>query len=184
MWAHDKRAKVVPEVPFSFWLLSAEGALANDRAGNHVWHYRVLRRVPAHWYLGPLGRTFAALLERLRSASKEDITAMETMYERTWPADGFDPAWSEGRQLATDLGIEAYTRLIRIADTTFVSRARTLGVRAPERSDACKTAGFAAAGLTLTLADPGLATRLLRPMKLALGNVSTWPVPAWANDVS
>ncbi|MYV97827.1 hypothetical protein [Streptomyces sp. SID3343] len=184
VWAHDKPAKVAPEVPYSFWLFSAEGTPANDRAGNHVWNYRVLRHVPAHWYLGPLGRTVAALLERLRTASRDDVAAMETMYERAWPANGFDPAWSEGRRLATDLGMDSYTRLIRIADATFVSRARTFGIRTPEGNDACKTAGFAAAGLALTPVDPDLATRLLRPMKLALGNISTWPVPGWASDVS
>ncbi|MFI1577603.1 hypothetical protein [Embleya sp. NPDC020630] len=184
VWAHGKYAKDVPEIPYSFWLVSAEGTPTTDRPGNHIWHYRVLRRVPAHWYLGPTGETIAALLERLRTASRDDIAAMDRMYERAWPTNGYDPAWSEGLQLAADLGMTSYNRLIRIADSTFISRARTLGIRTPGERDAYKTAGFAAAGLALNRAAPELASRLLRPMKLALGDVTTWPVPAWANDVS
>lgn len=184
VWAHGKHAKVVPEVPYSFWLLAAEGTPVNDRVGNQVWHYHVLRRVPAHWYLGPLGPTVAALLERLRTASKEDIRAMETMYERAWPTDTYDPAWPDGLKLAADLGMESLTRLVRITDETFASRPQAHGFRVPSYSDASKTAVFAAAGVTLSRVDPDLSARLLRPMNLALGDVFTWPVPTWALDIS
>ncbi|MFE9498778.1 hypothetical protein [Streptomyces collinus] len=100
------------------------------------------------------------------------------------PADREDPAWYEAQDLATATDrAQLRNALIEHAEAALARAARVHGKRVRDFSDEQKTVCFAAAALAIEDLSPGLAHRLLGPLRLALGDVYTYPVPSWADSL-
>lgn len=171
----------VTEFPFGLWVVTLVPAGEEARAGRN-WHQKIWRRVPAWWALGPQGRAAAALISRLERATWQEILALRHCYDKAWPPDVEDPAWYEARDLAASSGRATLrSALIAHADNALARAARSHGKTIEDFSDEAKSAAFAACALAVEDISPGLARRLLGPLRLALGDVHTWPVPSWAD---
>lgn len=67
--------------------------------------------------------------------------------------------------------------------TALARAARSHGKRMQDFSDEQKAVCFAAAALAIEDLSSSLAYRLLGPLRLALGDVHTYPVPSWADSL-
>ncbi|MEU2026691.1 hypothetical protein ABZ565_31725 [Streptomyces sp. NPDC016469] len=129
--------------------------------------------VPAWWALGPQGRTAAALLTRLEKLTWDEVLTLRRSYNKAWPTDREDPAWYEAQELARTTGRATLKNaLIKHTQAALDQAARTHGKRVRDFSD-----------LAIEDLSPSLAHRLLGPLRLALGDAHTYPVPLWADSL-
>ena len=171
----------VPALPFGLWIVTIVPGDADER-GNRTWHQKIHRKVPAWWALGPHGRTAAAVVHRLGQATWQDVLALRRSYDKAWPVDATDPAWYEAQDLARkeDRAV-LKDALIRHTETALSQTARAHGKKIRDFSNEQKSACFSAVALAISDIDPGLAHRLLGPIRIALGDVYGYPVPTWAD---
>ncbi|WP_343244121.1 hypothetical protein [Streptomyces sp. SID7958] len=183
---HASGADYLPftaEVPFGLWIFTLVPGDDEERSGR-TWSQKIRFRVPAWWALGPQGHTAAALLTRLNKLTWDEILTLRRSYNKAWPTDREDPAWYEAQDLATTANrTQLKNALIKHTKAALAQTARTHGKRVRDFSDEQKTVCFAAAALAIEDLSPSLAHRLLGPLRLALGDVHTYPVPAWADSV-
>lgn len=112
------------------------------------------------------------------------MLTLRRSYNKAWPTDREDPAWYEAQDLATTANrAQLKNALIKHAKAALARTARTHGKRVRDFSDEQKTVCFAAAALAIEDLSPSLAHRLLGPLRLALGDAHTYPVPSWADSV-
>ncbi|MDF9808986.1 hypothetical protein M2436_007533 [Streptomyces sp. HB372] len=183
--AHASGSNYLPfttEVPFGLWIFTLV-PYDEERSGR-TWGQRIWFRVPAWWALGPQGRTMAALLTRLEKLTWDEVLTLRRSYNQAWPTDRDDPAWYEAQDLAraTDRAT-LKNALIKHAEAALSRTARIHGKRVGNFSDEQKTVCFAATALAIEDLSPSLAHRLLGPLRLALGDVHTYPVPTWADSL-
>ncbi|MFF4845750.1 hypothetical protein [Streptomyces collinus] len=115
---------------------------------------------------------------------RDEVLALRRSYDQAWPADREDPAWYEAQDLATATDrARLRNALIEHAEAALARAARVHGKRVRDFSDEQKTVCFAAAALAIEDLSPGLAHRLLGPLRLALGDVYTCTVPSWADSL-
>ncbi|RSM79423.1 hypothetical protein DMH25_47270 [Streptomyces sp. WAC 01325] len=183
---HASGADYLPftsEVPFGLWIITLAPNDDEERSGR-TWGQRIWFRVPAWWALGPQGRTAAALLARLQNLTWDEVLTLRRSYNRAWPADSEDPAWYDAQDLATTTHRATLKNaLIKHTETTLTRAARSHGKRIRDFSDEQKAVCFAAAALAIEDLSPHLTHRLLGPLRLALGDVHTYPVPSWADSL-
>lgn len=114
----------------------------------------------------------------------DEVLALRCSYNKSWPTDREDPAWYEAQDLATTADRATLKNaLIRHTETTLDRTALSHGKRVRDYSDEQKTVGFAAANLAIEDLSPSLAHRLLGPLRLALSDVHTYPIPSWADTM-
>jgi hypothetical protein len=171
------------EIPFGLWIFTL--ALNDDEErSERTWSQRIWFRVPAWWALGPQGRIAAALLTRLDKLTWDEILTLRRSYNEAWPTDREDPAWYEAQDLATTANrAQLRNALIKHTEVALARAARTHGKRVRDFSDEQKTVCFAAAALAIEDLSSSLAHRLLGPLRLALGDAHTYPVPSWVDSV-
>ncbi|MGV9884906.1 hypothetical protein [Streptomyces sp. NPDC003006] len=183
---HASGANYLPfttEIPFGLWIVSLVPNNDEERAGQ-TWNQHIRCRVPAWWALGPQGRTAAALLTRLDKLSWDEVLTLRRSYNKAWPTDHDDSVWYEAQDLArTADRATLKNALIKHTETALDRTARAHGKRVRDFSEEQKTVCFAAAALAIEDLSPGLAHRLLGPLRLALGDVPSYPVPAWADNL-
>ncbi|WP_405407150.1 hypothetical protein [Streptomyces decoyicus] len=170
-------------IPFGLWIISLTPGDDEERSGR-TWGQTIWFRVPAWWALGPQGRTAAALLARLEKLTWEEVLALRRSYNKAWPTDREDPAWYEARDLAaTTNRAQLKNLLIKRTEAALDRAARTHGKRVRDFSDEQKSVCFAAVALAVEDLSPSLAHRLFGPLRYALGDVHTYPVPSWADSL-
>ncbi|MCF3136903.1 hypothetical protein [Streptomyces olivochromogenes] len=170
---------LITEIPYGLWIVNFVPNDDEDRSGR-TWSQRIWSRVPAWWALGPQGRTAAALLARLDKLTWDEVLILRRSYNKAWPTDREDPAWYEAQDLATTANrAQLKNVLIKHTEAILDRAARTHGKRVRDFSDEQKTVCFAAAALAIEDLSPSL----LGPLRLALGDVHTYPVPSWADSV-
>ncbi|GAA0700329.1 hypothetical protein GCM10009548_86570 [Streptomyces malaysiensis subsp. malaysiensis] len=169
------------DIPFGLWVFSLTPG-GEERSGQ-TWGQTIWFRVPAWWALGPKGRTAAALLARLEKLTREEVLTLRRSYNKAWPADHEDPAWYEAQDLAANTDrAPLKNALIKHTETALDRAAHTHGKRVTDFSNEQKSVCFAAAALAIEDLSPNLAHRLLGPLRLALGDIHTYPVPTWADN--
>ncbi|MFI5681919.1 hypothetical protein [Streptomyces cellulosae] len=100
------------------------------------------------------------------------------------PARPHRVAWYEAQDLARTADLATLKNaLIKHTEAALDRAARIYGKRVRDFSDEQKTVCFAAAALAIEDLSPSLAHRLLGPLRLALGDVYTYPVPSWADSL-
>ncbi|MGW2689525.1 hypothetical protein ACWC6I_40990 [Streptomyces sp. NPDC001414] len=171
----------ITEIPFGLWVFSLTPNDDEERSGR-TWNQRIWFRVPAWWALGPQGRAAAALLDRVEKLTWAEVLTLRRCYDKAWPSDHDDPAWYEAHDLTAATG-RAHLKnvLIKHAETALGRAARSHGKRVRDFSDEQKSVCFAAVALAIEDLSPSLAHRLLGPLRLALGDIRTYPVPPWAD---
>lgn len=183
---HASGANYLPfttEIPFGLWIFTLVPNDDQDRSGR-TWSQRIWLRAPAWWALGPQGLTAAALLTRLEKLTWDEVLTLRRSYNKAWPADREDPAWYEAQDLArTADRATLKNALIKHMQAALDRAARIHGKRVRDFSDEQKAVCFAATALAIEDLSPGLAHRLLGPLRLALGDVHTCLVPSWADSV-
>jgi hypothetical protein len=136
------------------------------------------------WALGPQGRTAAALLTRLEKLTWDEVLTLRRSYNKAWPTDREDPAWYEAQDLARTTDRPTLKNaLIKHTEAALDRAARIQGKHVRDFSDEQKAVCFAATALAIEDLSLGLAHRLLGPLRLALGDAHTYPVPSWADSV-
>lgn len=171
------------DIPFGLWIISLTPGDDEERSGR-TWGQTIWFRVPEWWALGPQGRTAAALLARLEKLTWEEVLALRRSYNKAWPTDREDPAWYEARDLAaTTNRAQLKNLLIKHTEAALDRAARTHGKRVRDFSDEQKSVCFAAVALAVEDLSPSLAHRLFGPLRYALGDVHTYPVPSWADSL-
>ncbi|MFF0000751.1 hypothetical protein [Streptomyces avermitilis] len=183
---HASGASYLPfttEIPFGLWIMSLAPNDDQERSGR-TWGQRIWSRVPAWWALGPQGRTAAALLARLEKLAWDEVLTLRRSYNKAWLTDREDLAWYEAQDLAATADRATLKNaLIKHTETALDRTARSHGKRVRDFSDEQKAVCFAATALAIEDLSPSLAHRLLGPLRLALGDVHTYPVPAWAHSL-
>lgn len=121
-------------------------------------------------------------MSRLEQATWQEVLTLRRSYNKAWPTDREDPAWYEAGDLAASRGRAGLKNvLIRHTEDALARTARSHGKRIGSFSDEQKSVACGAVALAVEDLSPDLAHRLLGPVRLALGDVHDWPVPAWAD---
>ena len=127
------------------------GTLPSKRAS---WQWRVVAEIDAHQALGPQGREVAAIIDRVRMLTTDELRQLDAAWAAAWAA-ARDAAWAAAWDAVRDAALDAVRDAVRDAAL-----------------DAVRDAAWAAALATLVrdLITPKQYDLLIAPWRTVIGD--------------